>query len=130
MGTDNLQAYLQDRLEDRFRGMVKYDSAGMSIEYLRDDLEKKRIQSQFDRMIRRLKPEASSAEQNAFPLGDLHATLRYFDDAIVLHLPTSQRGGVIVSLEPDVARQFNSFVNSCLQELQSFRRGEEEGDDE
>lgn len=130
MGVKSLQDELQNRIGDQFRGMVKYDSTGLQIEYLRDDLEEQRLESHFDRMIQRIKPEATSAEQNAFPLGELHATLRYFDDAIVLHLPTSRRGGVIVSLDPDVARQFNSFVNSCIQELHSYSRGEEDDEQE
>jgi hypothetical protein len=126
MGIESLHDYLQDRVDDRYRGMVKYDSSGIRIEYLRDDLQEQRLQSQFERMIERLSPEATQREQNAFPLGELHATLRYFDEALVLHLPTSQHGGLVVSLEPDVARQFNSFVNDCHQELHTFQRGEDE----
>ena len=122
MGTDNLQAFLQNRLNTSFRGMIKYDSTGKQIIYLRDDINRQRLERHCDRMIQRMKPEVSPAEKEAFPVGDLHATLRYFDEAIILHLPTSQQGGVIVSLEPDVGRQFNCFVNSCLQELHSFRR--------
>ena len=124
MGTDNLKAFLQNRLNDSFRGMIKYDSTGKRVEYLRNDIGRQRLERHCDRMIQRMKPEASPAEKEAFPVGELHATLRYFDEAIILHLPTSQQGGVIVSLEPDVGRQFNCFVNSCLQKLHSFRRSD------
>lgn len=129
MGINALKEDLQERVGDRFRGLFKYDSTALEVIYLRDDLKKKRQERQFRRMLQRIQREATSAEQNAFPLGDLHATLRYFDEAIVLHLPTSQHGGVVVSLEPNVARQFNSFVNTCIQQLHSFPRGGDESDE-
>jgi hypothetical protein len=73
--------------------------------------------SQIDRMLKRLRPEASQNEEQSFPFGDLHATVRVFDDAIILHFPVAANQGVVVSLEPDAARQLTTFINRCQQQI-------------
>jgi hypothetical protein len=117
MPAAELLAYLDDRAGDYHRGTVRYNAEETKILYLRDDLKKSRLSSEVDRMLRRLRPEATSKEKQAFPFGDLHATARLFDEAIILHFPTGTNRGVVVSLEPETARQLNTFIGECQKRL-------------
>lgn len=88
--------------------------------YLRTDLREERLSSQIGRMLTRLRPEASSSEERSFPFGDMHATVRLFDAAIVLHFPTGHNRGTVVSLAPEVARELDTFVGDCLRQRTSI----------
>lgn len=113
MSTDRLIDYLERRASEYHRGTVRYDGNGTDVLYLREDIQETRLSSQIDRMLRRLRPETSSKEERAFPFGDLHATVRIFDEAILLHFPTGQDRGIVVSLEPETARDLNTFIGEC-----------------
>ena len=117
MGTRELFTYLEEQAGENLRGVVQYSKDSTDVPYLRDDVREVRLQSQVDRMLRRIRPESSSKEEMAFPFGDLHATLRIFDEAIILHFPLGADRGLVISLEPEAAAQLNSFVNGCLDRL-------------
>jgi hypothetical protein len=113
MAEGNLVDYLTDRIGQSLRGVVRYDGNDTDTLYLRDDLKETRLQSQIDRMIERLRPESAPAEEAAFPFGDLHVTVRCFDEAIILHFPTGRDEGVVVAVEPNVAMGLTTFAKEC-----------------
>lgn len=117
MSVESLIEYLNRRASGYHRATVRYEGDNTDIIYLRDDVRETRLSSQIDRMLRRLRPEASPKEENAFPLGDLHATVRRFDEAIILHFPTGTDRGVVVSLDPDTARDLNTFLGECAKRI-------------
>ena len=114
MGSTDLVSYLQDRADDHLRGVLRYDENTTDVLYLREDLRGSRIQSQFDRIVRRVKPESAPEEERSFPFGDLYVTVRRFEEAILLHFPQGPARGTIVALEPDAARDLNRFTTECL----------------
>ena len=113
MGLQTLLSYLEEKVDTYHRGTIRYDGNSTDIAYLRDDLREQRMQSQVDRMLERLRPESSPREERAFPFGDLHTTVRVFDEALIMHFPTGSDRGVVVSLEPETARDMNSFIGEC-----------------
>ena len=117
MGSQHLVEYAQRRASDYLRGIVRYDRSSNDTLYLRNDVRAERLQSQIDRMLVRLEPEATSAEERAFPFGDLYVTVRRFEEAIIMHFPTGQRRGVVVSLDPGATRDLNTFTTECLQQI-------------
>ena len=117
MGTSHLVSFLQEQAGEYLRGVLKYDRETTDVLYLREDIRRKRIQSQFDRIVRRVQPEATPAEERAFPFGDLYVTVRRFDEAIVLHFPRGQDRGTLIALEPDAARDLNTFTTECLNRI-------------
>jgi hypothetical protein len=110
--------YLQDRVGSHLRGVIRYHQESTDILYLRDDVHEVRLQSQFDRIVDRLEPESHSAEERAFPFGDLYVTVRRFEEAIIMHFPTGHNRGIIVSLEPETARNLNTFTTECLKRIE------------
>ena len=117
MASSHLVEFLEKTAGEYHRGTVKYEGSESDVLYLRDDIRKQRMLSQIDRMLTRLRPEATSNEERAFPFGDLHATVRTFDEAIIMHFPTGDDRGVLVSLEPETARDLNTFIGECMSRI-------------
>ncbi|MFC4549372.1 MULTISPECIES: hypothetical protein [Halorussus] len=68
-------------------------------------------------MVDRLRQESLGREQRSFPFGGLNGIVRSFDDAMVMHFPQTQERGIVVTLEPEVARQLNSFLAECIHRI-------------
>lgn len=113
MSTSKLIDYLEDRAGDFHRGTVRYTDDTIGVLHLREDIKEHRLEGEIKRMLERLRPESAQAEERAFPFGNLHATARVFDDAVILHFPTDEDCGVVVSLEPETARDLNTFIGEC-----------------
>lgn len=117
MSENELVDYLENRAAEYHRGTVHYDGDSTDVLHLRDDLKEKWIMSEIDRMLTRLRPESSPDEERAFPYGDMRATVRLFDEAIILHFPTGPNRGVVVALEPETATDLDTFVGECLKRI-------------
>lgn len=117
MATVELLRYLEDQAGEHLRGIARYERDSIDVPYLRDDLREVRMHSQVDRMLRRLRPESDSIEDAAFPFGDMHATVRLFDEAIIMHFPLGVGRGMVVAMEPETASRLNTFVSECLVRL-------------
>lgn len=121
MGRDThhrLVTYLRNTADEYLRGIAMYDADEYDVLYLRDDLRARRFKSEVDRMVDRLNQESRAREQQAFPFGDLTGTLRTFEEAVVMHFPHTQGRGTIITLEPGVARQLNSFMHECEKRIE------------
>lgn len=73
--------------------------------------------AEIDKMIDRLHKKPHVREQESFPFDHLKGTVRSFDDAMVIHFLCTQERGTVITLEPEVARQFNTFIGRCLQRI-------------
>lgn len=112
-GTE-LTSYLKDTTGEYLRGVVSYNGNEYDIQFIRDDLRERRLKSEVDKMIDRLRQESRSREHRAFPFGNLNGTVRSFEEAMVMHFPSTQSRGTVVTLDPEVARQLNTFIGACL----------------
>ncbi|AEN07770.1 hypothetical protein Halar_0533 (plasmid) [halophilic archaeon DL31] len=118
MAEHTLIDYLERKAGEYHRGTVRYDGNETDILHLREDVREERLTSQIDRMLSRLRPESSPKEERSFPFGDLNATVRLFQEAIILHFPRGNNRGIVVSLEPETARDLNTFIGECSNLLQ------------
>ena len=109
-----LTPYLKDAAGEYLRGVVWYEDNEYDIRFIRDDLRTKRLKSEVDTMIDRLRRESRAGERRAFPFGDVNATVRSFEEAMVMHFPSTQGQGTVVTFDPEVARQLNTFIGNCL----------------
>lgn len=117
MTLNSLLEFLDQRAGEYHRGTVRYSPNDIEIVYLRDDVEATRLNTEIREMLGRLRPESSQEEVEAFPFEKLQATLRRFDDAIILHFPVGDERGVVVSLEPQTARDLNTFIGECEERI-------------
>lgn len=118
MSTSELIEYLEDRVGEDLRGVVRYSDHTNDVKYLREDIREERLRSQIDRMLDRIQPESSSREERSFPFGDLYVTMRRFEEAVVLHFPTGSNRGVVVTFEPKIASNFAAFTDACYDRIQ------------
>lgn len=114
---DELTDFLEHRAGEHLRGVVRYLGGLYDVVYLRDDVQERRLEEEVGQMLDRLRQEASDAERDAFPFGELRVTIRHFEEAIVLNFPTGNGEGVVVGLEPEVVHEVNSFVVECRRRL-------------
>lgn len=114
---ERLRKYLVREADESFRGLILFDGDAVEHVVLRPDVRERRVRTEITTIVRRLRREATTAERESFPFGDLRATIRRFDEAVLLHLPQSEDRGVVVSLEPSVAPRLNSFIDGCLDRL-------------
>lgn len=112
-----LSTYLNERVGDILRGVAHYQRDEFQVVYLREDIREQRHREEVNQMLTRIKQEGTAEEEQSFPFGHLHATLRIFDETIFMHFPIEDRTGVVVALEPEVARSLNSFVGDCLDHI-------------
>ena len=115
----HLITYLKDRAGEYLRGIAVYNPEGYETMYLRDDVRTKRFESEVDTMIDRLRQESRAREQRSFPFDDLNGTVRSFGDAMVMHFPQAQERGTVITLDPEVARQLNTFMSECLERIEA-----------
>jgi hypothetical protein len=110
-----LVGYLRRRVGDDLRGVVCYDGNETDVLFARAD--RPGIESDAERAVRYLRHESQSRERRAFPFGDLDGTVRSFEDAVVMHLPLAESRGIVVTLDPNAARQLNAFMADCIDQL-------------
>ena len=115
----NLITFLKSEAGEYLRGVAAYNADGYETVYLRDDVRTKRFESEVDRMIDRLRQESRAREQRSFPFEDLNGIVRSFSDGMVMHFPRAQERGTVITLDPEVARQLNTFMEQCLQRIEA-----------
>ena len=113
--TPQLVEYLRRRVGDDLRGVVCYDEAETDVLFARAD--RPGIESDAERAVEYLQRESQSRERRAFPFGDLNGTVRSFEDAVVMHFPLAGARGIVVTLDPNAARQLNAFMADCIDQL-------------
>lgn len=115
--SETLTPYLKNAAGEYLRGVVWYEGDEYDIRFIRDDLRTQRLKSEVDEMIDRLRGESRVSERRAFPFGEVNATVRSFEEAMVMHFPSTQGRGTVVTLDPEVTRQLNTFVGNCLERI-------------
>lgn len=113
----HLITFLKDQAGDYLRGVAVYNADSYETVYVRDNVRTKRFESDVDRMIDRLRQESRAREQRSFPFDDLNGIVRSFGDGMVMHFPQAQERGTVITLDPEVARQLNTFMEQCLQRI-------------
>jgi len=114
----SLVRFLNNEAGDYLRGVAAYQSTDYEILYLRGDVRSERFEAEVDKMIERLRQESRTREQQSFPFDDLNGTVRSFSDGMVMHFPRTQERGMVVTLEPEVARQLNTFMARCRRRIE------------
>lgn len=113
-----LLQYLKEQTDDYLRGVGVYDADDYELLYLREDLRTERVRGELDKMVTRFRQESRAREQRAFPFGELTGTVRTFEEAMVMHYPHTQERGIVVTFEPGVGRDLNTFMHECKKRIE------------
>ena len=115
----NLIPFLKDTAGESLRGIAVYDPMGYESLYVRDDVQAEHFESEVDTMIDRLRQESQARELRDFPFDELNGTVRSFGEALVMHFPRTRERGTVITFDPEVARDLNTFMAECLQRIEA-----------
>lgn len=112
-----LVEHLQRRVGDDLRAVLRYDEGECELVYEHERVRGGGLREDAERVISHLRQESRGREQRVFPFGELNGTVRSFEAAVVMHFPLAQARGVVVTLDPNTARQLNAFMHECIDYL-------------
>lgn len=100
---NSLADALHERVGDTLRVVGFHEDGAWRIDYMRDDLqgtyETDVIDEIADDLL--LNVVANDRQEALYELGDLQATVRLFDDGFIVHVPTGDHAGCLISLDDD-----------------------------
>ncbi|MGB9963489.1 hypothetical protein [Halobacterium sp. CBA1126] len=97
----DIAAALRDRVGDALRVVGFHERSNWRVEYMREDVADGYGDASIDDIADDLVLDVLSSprQESLYELGDLHATVRLFADGVVVHVPTDDRSGYLVSLD-------------------------------
>jgi hypothetical protein len=117
---DDLVGFLDDVAGRHLRGIVRYHADDYRFLFDRADAgwgpgEQADLEAFVDQFRHAELTETERTE--ALNVGNHHATVRLYDEAVVLHFPQGEDVGTLVSLDPEAATDLAEFVSACLKYL-------------
>lgn len=111
--------YMRKQAGDSLRLIGLYNHETFKIQCARPDLDRKFTEQDLQEMATELRKESIERyhEEQAFTLGSLDATVRLFENAVVIHYPRDQVSGTVVSLEREAGMQLSKFIEECRRQL-------------
>ncbi|MFC3478956.1 DUF7522 family protein [Halobacterium litoreum] len=94
---------LRGRVGESLRVVGHHEGDAWAVDYMRDDLRDTYETDDIDAIADDLALSAvgNDRQEDLYALGDLRATVRLFDDGIVVHVPTDAQSGYLVSVADD-----------------------------
>ncbi|MEE6209959.1 hypothetical protein U3A55_07320 [Salarchaeum sp. III] len=109
-----LLGMVRERAGDAFRGAVRYTSDDWTLLYLRDDLKTEEFRTFLDDLVENARAYAPISDDDRYgALGASQANVELYENAAVIHFYDPENGGVLVSLDRDVAQGLGEFVDEC-----------------
>lgn len=119
MGLDAFVEFLEDEAGDSVRAAGWYQENEFEIVYLREDLDPDRAALVADELHEQLtwdwNPPARAVREY---FGSQLASIGMYRDAVVLHLPSADGSGAVVTLDIEVARSLHGFIRECREALE------------
>ncbi|CQH52631.1 uncharacterized protein HHUB_1868 [Halobacterium hubeiense] len=97
----DIVAALHDAVGDALRVAGFHDGTEWHVEYMREDVREAYGDASIDDIADDLVLDVLSSprQESLYDLGSLQATSRLFEDGLVVHVPTDERSGYLVSLD-------------------------------
>lgn len=119
MALDPFVEFLEDEAGDSVRAAGWYQEDEFEILYLREDLDSDLAQLVADELHEQLTWDwnpPSQAVREYF--GSQMASIGMYRDSVVLHLPSADGSGAVVTLDIEVARNLHGFIQECREALE------------
>lgn len=128
MTHESVVRYVRERAGDSLRVIAEYDRDGYEMAYLRDDLDREKVERRASVLHGYLSgSDRSEPDEVTTALGDPYASVQLRESAVIVNLVTEDRAGVLVSMETSVCRDLHGFVDECLARVDGGRRPAEAG---
>lgn len=112
----DLVEFLQDTVEDALRSVIHYHEDGHEVVYVREDIAPQYSDEEITDIVQDLGIEAfgKSMQEKFYVHGDLHCTVRCFEDAIEMNFLANQREGIAVALDAEAFAANRTFIGKCM----------------
>lgn len=115
-----LLEHLQRHAGQRLRGAVRYRRDASTVLYVRDDVDAAYSNDEVDAAIDDLVLEAWGDPErlsNLYQLGSLDASVRWFENGILLNFAYGTDGGVAFTFDRDAGEDVPTFVSLGVEYL-------------
>lgn len=111
--------HIREHAGDALQAVLIYDADQHRDLYRRQDVEPLHDSPLEDVVLEWTRSEPRTPRQDlaAEAQGELRATVRVFDDRVVLHLPRDDTSGTVVVLDVSAAQQLVTFVSDIRADL-------------
>lgn len=113
---DRLVKYCQQRTGAQVRSIIRYTKSDHEVSYLRDDLKEEYSRMRLTSVVkigRKIHRIRSNRETDGTPLGRPEASIRIYENAIVLQLPVGKHRGVLATFDRSVGSNLLGFIEGC-----------------
>lgn len=114
---EELLELLRSRAGDHVRLVGEYDEESLSIQYLREDLDRGAIEEQGEKIRKNLLDASLGHRDHGLTehVGERYATMHLREDALIVTIPTETWSAVVFSLDPEAGRNLTAFLSECVE---------------
>lgn len=114
---NRLVTYLDDRAGEYLRGAIQYTDDDYRVLFLRSDVEADYSERNLEEFCEYWRVREDGSEGAPFSLGNVHCTVRFYDEALLFHFAQGEDVGTVVTLDPEAGRDIVTFITHCLELL-------------
>jgi hypothetical protein len=115
--TEELIEFFVDFCSDRLRSIIQYDDEDYEILYGRADAFAPDSETEMRAFVDDFRQIERQERQRMamYSMGSHHATVRVYDEAVVIYFLQGDDIGTVVSVDPSLASQLNTFIAQSLE---------------
>lgn len=115
----NVVDHLRSHAGEALQAVVVYDGDEHRDRYRRQDLQELHGSDLEAELLAEIRADERRRESDAAERyeGSLRATVRVFDQRVIVHLPRDSRSGTVVLFDPVVARDLGEFVDDLRADI-------------
>lgn len=118
-GQAALVSFLRDAVGGELRTILQYDQESFDFLYAREDAIEKDSAEDAQGFVEDLRNAETSETRRTdlHNIGDHHATVRVYDESVLIHFPQGDDVGTLVTVDPSAAGNLTGFLAACLDYL-------------
>ena len=117
--TEELIEFFVEFCSDRLRSIIRYDDEDYEILYGRADAFAPDSETEMRAFVDDFREIERQERQRMamYSMGSHHATVRVYDEAVVVYFLQGDDIGTVVSVDPSLAGQLNTFIAQSLEAI-------------
>ncbi|THE63057.1 hypothetical protein D8Y22_21700 [Salinadaptatus halalkaliphilus] len=114
---EGVVAFARDELGEQLRAVDYFERSEYDTLYIRDDVAGLYTESQFERMSVERMSNLLNVHffEELYDIGEFHYSVRRFEDALLIFLPLSETGGLVISTEVELPTSIVDFAEAVFE---------------
>jgi hypothetical protein len=117
--SNRLVEYAKTQVSDSLRTVAVVYAESCEVVFIRKDLQQSYSAERYKEIVDSFRNEfgADAHATGESPVGEKHCLLHYHDSAFVFQFPHDACHSILLSVEPTVGSQLQTFIEGCEQRL-------------